>query len=35
MKDGLFKPLFIIDNDDSKQEEISEYNTLINSLKNK
>jgi hypothetical protein len=33
MKEGTFKPLFILDNDESKQELIYEYEQLINDLK--
>ncbi len=33
MKEGTFKPLFILDNDESKQELIHEYEQLINDLK--
>jgi hypothetical protein len=33
MKEGKFKPLFVLDNDVSKQYLINEYNKLINDLK--
>ncbi len=33
MKEGTFKPLFVIDNNVSKQDLIHEYEKLINDLK--
>jgi hypothetical protein len=33
MKEGTFKPLYVLDNDVSKQDLINEYEQLINDLK--